>query len=146
MKLSAAHIVLAVLLAVAAGCVGAFAAGHWWAQPHSRGLHDFVHDELDLGPDQSVRLERLEDRFATQRAGLEAKLRAANVDLATAMEEEHSYGPKVGAAIDQVHVQMGELQKATVRHVFAMRDLLNEEQRRKFDRQISKSLTGDGRE
>ncbi len=146
MKLSGLHIVLAVLLAMAAGCIGAFVAGQWWTQPQSQGLHDFVHDELDLSPDQSARLEQLEQQFATERAGLEAKLRSANVDLARAMEEEHSYGPKVGAAIDQVHVQMGELQKATVRHVFAMRGLLDQTQQEKFDRQISKSLTGDGRE
>ena len=62
------------------------------------------------------------------------------------MEQEHGYGPKVSTAIDRVHVEMGELQKATVRHVFAMRALLNEEQRQKFDRQISISLTGAGRE
>ena len=116
------------------------------AEPRSQGLHEFVHDELDLSPDQSGRLEQLEQRFATERDRLEAELRAANAELAAAMEEEHGYGPKVGAAIDRVHLQMGELQKATVRHVFAMRELLDEEQRRKFDRQISTSLTGDGRE
>ncbi|MDE8653800.1 periplasmic heavy metal sensor [Novosphingobium album (ex Liu et al. 2023)] len=146
MKLSGLHIVLAVLLAVAAGCLGAMLAVQWGGAAQRSGLHEFVHDKLDLSPDQTSRLDQLEARFATERAGHEARLRAANADLAAAMEQEHNYGPKVGAAIDRVHLEMGELQKATVRHVFAMRVLLNEGQRRKFDRQISISLTGDGRE
>ena len=146
MKLSGLHIVLAVLLAIAAGCLGAMLAVQWGGAAQRSGLHEFVHDKLDLSPDQTSRLDQLEARFATERAGHEARLRAANADLAAAMEQEHSYGPKVGAAIDRVHLEMGELQKATVRHVFAMRALLSEEQRQKFDRQISISLTGDGRE
>ncbi|RKF22785.1 periplasmic heavy metal sensor [Altericroceibacterium spongiae] len=144
--MSAFHIVLAILLAAAAGCLGALAATQWSGEKQSGGgLHDFVHEELDLTPDQNARLNVLEDRFENKRIRLESTLRAANVDLATAMEAEHSYGPKVAAAIDRVHAQMGELQKATVRHVFAMRELLNEQQRKKFDRQISVSLTGTGR-
>ena len=47
MKFSGLQILLAILLAVAAGCIGAFAAGEWRATTHPRTLHDFVHEELD---------------------------------------------------------------------------------------------------
>ncbi|MEC9356500.1 MAG: periplasmic heavy metal sensor [Pseudomonadota bacterium] len=146
MKLTGIHIVLAILLATAAGCLGAIAVEHWSGPAPGRSLHEFVHSELHLSADQETKLNLLESEFADERDAHEAKLRAANANLATAMQQEHTYGPKVSAAIDQVHVQMGELQKATVRHVFAMRSLLDEEQQKRFDRQISKSLTGDGRE
>ena len=58
------------------------------------------------------------------------------------MDKEHEYGPEVSAAIDQVHASMGELQKATIRHVFAMRSILDPQQQREFDQQVSRSLTG----
>jgi hypothetical protein len=58
------------------------------------------------------------------------------------MDSEHQYGPKVTAAIDDVHEKMGDLQKASVQHVFAMREILNERQRREFDAQVARSLTG----
>lgn len=141
MKLSIFQIVLAALLAVAAGCIGAFAAGQWREASHARSLHDFVHEELDLDASQNRKLDQLEARFAVRRQELDLSLRAANARLAVAMDEEHEYGPKVAAAIDDVHGRMGDLQKATVEHVFAMRDLLDQQQRVRFDRQVAASLT-----
>jgi len=105
-------------------------------------LHDFVHDELDLTSQQTSQLDRLEERFAIENAQLELSVRRSNAGLAAAIDNEQQYGPEVGAAIDQVHQSMGELQKGTIRHVFAMREILNEDQRRQFDRQVSRSLTG----
>jgi len=102
--------------------------------------------ELDLDASQRERLERLEARFTVERNELEHSLRAANARLAVAMDEEHEYGPKVAAAIDDVHGRMGDLQKATVGHVFAMRALLKPEQKARFDRQVSLSLTGEADE
>ena len=100
-----------------------------------------MHDELTLTNEQKQRLETLEARFAVERARLEASARAANAQLAQAMEAEHEYGPGVGTAIDEVHARMGDLQKATVRHVFDMREILDPDQQRRFDQQVSKALT-----
>jgi len=142
-KISGLQLLLAILLAVAAGCIGAFAAGEWRATSHPQTLHDFVHEELDLNASQKARLDQLETRFAVERKELDLSLRAANARLAAAMDVEHEYGPKVAAAIDDVHGRMGDLQKATVRHVFAMRALLDANQQARFDRQVATSLTGE---
>ena len=45
----------------------------------------------------------------------------------------------------EVHGQMGELQKATVQHVFDMREILEPEQQRLFDRKVSEALTSNSR-
>ena len=140
------HIVLAVLLAALAGCLGAIAADRWANHEAGSGLHDFVHDELTLTTDQEQRLDALEARFAVERARLEGSAGAANARLAQAMENEHEYGPEVSAAIDEVHARMGDLQKATVRHVFDMREILEPEQQRQFDRKVSDALTRDPRD
>ena len=135
------HIALAVLLAALAGSLGALGADRWANHDADTGLHAFVHDELTLTNEQKQRLEALEARFAVERARLDASARAANAQLAQAMEAEHEYGPRVGAAIDKVHARMGDLQKATVRHVFDMREILDPDQQRRFDQQVSKALT-----
>ena len=146
MKIGAFQFTIAVLIALAAGCIGAFAIGEWREAAHPQTLHDFVHDELDLDASQREQLEQLEARFTVERNELESFLRAANARLAVAMDEEHEYGPQVAAAIDDVHGRMGDLQKATVGHVFAMRALLKPEQKARFDRQVSLSLTGEADE
>ena len=141
-----AHLVLAILLAAVAGCLGAVAADRWLDREHDGSLHQFVHEELVLSKEQNARLEALEARFAVERSALEASLRASNARLAQAMEEEHAFGPEVSAAIDDVHARMGDLQKATVQHVFDMREILNPQQQRLFDRQVSEALTSNPRD
>ena len=140
------RLLIAVILAGLAGCLGAIAADRWLNHEDNGSLHQFVHEELVLTEDQNSRLETLEARFAVERAALESSLRAANARLAQAMDAEHEYGPEVSAAIDDVHGQMGELQKATVQHVFDMREILEPEQQRLFDRKVSEALTSNSRD
>lgn len=103
-------------------------------------LHAVLHDKLELDAAQEEKLEVLEARFAVRRRALETELRADNRRLATAMQAEHRAGPAVDAAIDASHVTMGQLQKETVAHVFAMRALLREDQAPVFDEAITKAL------
>lgn len=140
------HIVLAVLLAALAGSLGAIGADRWVNHDEDRTLHEFVHEELSLTAEQERRLDALEARFAVEQARLEASARASNAQLAQAMEAEHAYGPAVNVAIDEVHARMGDLQKATVRHVFDMREILDPGQQLQFDRKVSESLTRDPRD
>ncbi|MEZ4332231.1 MAG: periplasmic heavy metal sensor [Myxococcota bacterium] len=144
MKLTPVHAVLLILLAFVAGGLGASATRLWRADRVERsGMHEFVHRELRLSKDQSTRLDALERDFAIDQRKLDLALRTANADLARAIDEEGHYGSKVGAAIEEVHLRMGELQKATVRHVFEMRGLLEPEQQRAFDREVRRALTHD---
>lgn len=144
MKLSPFYAVLLLALAFAAGSLGAFATDRWLAgRPESPGLHDFVHRELRLSAAQEAALDALERSFSVEHRKLDLALRSANADLARAIAEERDFGPGVGAAIEEVHRRMGELQKATVRHVFEMRALLEPGQREAFDREVARALTSD---
>lgn len=106
-------------------------------------LHSLLHDQLNLDSNQHAKLDALEAQFAVRRKALELELRADNAKLALAIEAEHGYGPQVSAAIDQSHTVMGELQKETLEHIFAMRGLLRPEQAVKFDSAVVKVLTAD---
>lgn len=111
----------------------------------SAELHAVLHDRLDLDAGQKARLETLEGQFAVRRKAIELELRADNALLAEAIETEHGYGPKVAAAVDRSHEAMGRLQKETLSHVFAMRQLLRPVQVSRFDAAVTKALTDEGR-
>ena len=108
-------------------------------------LHRLLHDQLNLSDAQHARIEALEKSFALRKQALELELRADNTKLASAIEAEHGFGPQVSATIDHSHRVMGQLQKETLEHVFAMRALLTPAQAAQFDRVVVRALTQDAR-
>ena len=108
-------------------------------------LHALLHRELKLSSAQQVKIDRIEAKFAERRDALELDMRAANIRLAQAIEAVHGYGPRVTEAIDETHRVMGELQKETLQHLFAMRVVLDRDQAAMFDKSVVKALTADAR-
>lgn len=107
------------------------------------GLHEVVHERLDLTREQATRIEAIEADFAARRRAHEVEMQAANAELAAAIREEHGYGPRVTAAVERFHHAMGELQSETIQHVFTMREVLTPEQQALFDSTVVDALTAD---
>ncbi len=141
----ARSVILTVVLSLALGGLGAWGGAeyvlHRMRSPTP--LHELLHEELGLTADQQRRIEGLERTHARRRAALQAEMHAANVDLAKAIGAHHAYTPDVQAAVDRFHHAMEELQKETILHVLAMRDVLTPQQAAKFDATVAKSLTED---
>ena len=137
------HALLVALIAVCAGIAGAWIGRIVIpAPPPPRAeLHDFLHNQLALDVGQRARLEALEADFTVRKNALEGQLRANNADLAGAIGREHGEGPQVTAAVDASHHAMGELQKLTLAHIFAMRALMRPDQAAKFDAAVTRALT-----
>lgn len=110
-------------------------------RPVENELHETLHNALDLDAAQQSRLDAIEKNFAVRRQALELELQASNARLADAIETEHGYGPNVAAAVDRSHQAMGELQKETLEHIFAMRAVLRPDQAARFDQAVVKALT-----
>lgn len=137
---------LVALVAFAAAFAAVMVARTWFA-PAPRvesEVHALLHERLTLDADQERRIHALEVGFAQRRAALEGEMRADNARLAEAIAAEHGYGPKVGLAVDQSHTVMGQLQKETLKHIFAMRGVLRPDQARQFDAAVVKALTDPG--
>ncbi|MCL9998476.1 MAG: periplasmic heavy metal sensor [Erythrobacter sp.] len=141
------RIAILAALVIALALVGVWLGRLIQPTPHHSGaeLHALMHDRLELDDAQERALAALERDFAAKRAELEARLKADNTRLAEAIAAEHQYGPRVSAAVDATHMAMGELQKATLEHVFAMRAILRPEQQAKFDAAIAESLAQTGK-
>ena len=133
---------LIVLTAVAAAVGGWAGIRYGLAGERPRvGLDQVIHRELNLTPEQDGQIETLEDKFAARRTQLEQEMRAANRELAEAIAAEHAYGPRAQSAIERFHRAESTLQEETVKHVLAMRTVLTNDQMKRFDEAISKSLT-----
>lgn len=134
---------LILVAAFAAALAGAFAGRALLPAPAPAGaeLHALLHHGLNLDREQAARLHELERSFALRRTALELELRAENARLAEAIQAEGGYGPKVASTVDHSHAVMGQLQKETLQHIFAMRQLLRPDQAAKFDRAVVKALT-----
>jgi len=137
------RLLLIALIAFAAALAGVFIGRAFVARqvPVETELHALLHHNLSLDANQEARLEAIEKRFAVRRQALELELRADNARLAEAIEAEHGYGPRVSAAVDRSHRAMGQLQKETLEHIFAMRSVLRPDQAARFDAAVVKALT-----
>ena len=132
-----------VLLTLAAGALGGW-LGVAYGERHTApvgDLHTILHHDLDLTAAQNEQIATLEQRYAARRKVFEAEMRAANRDLAVALDADHAFGPKEKAAVDRFHRAEKGLQEATIKHVLAMRAILDAEQSKTFDRAIYKALT-----
>lgn len=134
-------ILVTIVVAFLAGLAGIGLGRVVFSPAQTPSLHEALHDKLDLTPAQDRQIEALERDFATRRRALELEMRSANGELAAAMRQEHAYGPRVTAAVERFHAAMGELQSATMAHVFAMREVLTPTQRTEFDAIVASALT-----
>jgi len=130
---------LAFLAALAGVLIGRTISGARSEQ--ATALHELIHEQLDLDQQQRARIDALEELFAVRRRALELEIRADNARLAAAIQAEHGYGPRVTAEVDRSHRVMGDLQKETLSHVFAMRAVLRPDQQERFDRAVVQALT-----
>jgi nickel and cobalt resistance protein CnrR len=132
------------ILAAVVGAACAWGVLTWTGRETSApSLHQVVHDQMDLTAAQAQRLDEIEARFAVERTRLEAEVRTANRELSDAIAQSRGDTPQVQAAVDHFHSAMGELQKATIAHVFEMRAVLTPEQAEVFDRAVVDTLQSD---
>ena len=132
-------------LAAAASGIGAWFGATWVLNKQTPpSLHEMVHKELDLSPQQLARIEGIKTRFAGQRVLMEGRVQAANRELAEAIRVSDGDSRLVQPAVDHFHDAMGDLQQATIAHIFEMRAVMTESQAARFDRSVVEALTADG--
>lgn len=137
-------LLVTLIVALAAGFAGVgFGKLVFDRNQHQPTLHEVIHQELHLTPAQTRQIETLESAFRVRRQALELEMRAANAELASAIRDEHGYGPRVSAAVERFHHAMGRLQTEIIQHVFAMREVLTPDQKEIFDNTVVSALTAE---
>jgi len=126
---------LAVLVVVALVAVGACAITFSFFVPlrsNSVPSHKWIHKQLGLTAQQEKALEPIEAQFERRKRELLDQIASANNELAEVIREDQGYSPRVSTAIEKIHHAQGQLQEATLQHVFAMRAMLTPEQYQKL--------------
>lgn len=116
---------------VAVAALSSFCTWRWAASRPAAGsvdAHEWLHKELRVTAAQHKALEPIEARYAERERAIREKMRQANQELAAAIAKSKGYSPEVAAAVEKVHQHMGELQKASLEHLFEMRTVLTPEQ------------------
>ena len=137
------NIVPFFLVVIVVAAVSAFCATHWMASRSTEtsiAAHEWLHKELQPTEAQHEALEPIEAQFAEKQRLLVNRLHAANLDLARIISEEKKYTPRVASAVEMVHHCMGDLQKASIEHVFAMGSVLTPEQSDKLLKLAQRAL------
>ncbi len=142
MKSRYGGLLVTLILVAIAGAGGAW-VGAQLLQPPTY-THDEFHDrlftELRLSTEQQALMDGLEVRYADENKVHRKRLAEANLALADALGRENAYNDAIEQAIENVHMTMFELQKSTVRHLYEMRGILDEEQKAVFDRYVGDTL------
>jgi hypothetical protein len=110
------------------------------AEHQETDLHERLHEAVPLDANETQVLAEREKAFQQRRAEIEAQLRAANGQLADAIARNPAWSPEVEQATQQVERAAAELQRATLVHVFEMREGLKPEHRPAYDRVLIESL------
>lgn len=126
----------------------ALAAGIWIGTRINMGrsyeaadVHNILHHQLGLTPEQEKKIETLEAKFALDRKSLDVQMHAANLELARALESERAYGDAAKTAISHFHDAMAKLQELTIVHILDMRAVLTPEQAGVFDKTVRHALS-----
>ncbi len=103
--------------------------------------HQWLHEQLELTAEQDEKLVPIEAKFSSRKKQLEAEIMAENHTLATAINEDGRYSPRVREAAERINKAQGELQEATLEHLFEMRNVLTPPQRKKLNSLTTDALT-----
>lgn len=131
-------LIVAALAFGACWMVGNSFIGH---RQTSHAPHQWLHKQLSLTAEQDKKLGPIEAKFAERKTALESEIHQANRELATAINEDGNYSPRVKQSVEKIHMTMGELQKATLEHLFEMHSVLTPEQRKKLNSLTTDALT-----
>lgn len=123
------YLVLIAVVAFVATCLWTHALDASRAS-QALSVHDWLHSKMALTPVQERALAQVEARFGVEQQRLQGAIAQAKQDLAGALTNEPGYTPRVAAAVEAIHGAQGDLQKSTLQHIFAMREVLTPEQAR----------------
>lgn len=140
---NALRLVLVLVAVAVVAVVSCWLSGKYFQHDslaRSAASHEWIHRELNITSDEDKALAPIEDRYASRRRELAEAIRLANLDLAQAILDDREYSPRATAAIEKIHHAQGELQEATLEHVFEMRSALTPEQYDKLLRATAAAL------
>lgn len=95
-------------------------------------LHAWMHEHLDITPEQHAKLEPIEAEFEQQRVQWRGEIRTAGQEVAAAIGQANVNDARLKTALERLNKAQGELQRLTLEHFFAMKRHLRPTQAKKL--------------
>lgn len=95
-------------------------------------FHRWMHEQLELTPQQHAALEPAERAFEAERQRLRAEIAAAGRELAKAVRQGEVGSAEIAAALEKLNAAQAALQRASLEHFFAMKEHLDPAQAEKL--------------
>ena len=143
MKPAPRGLIFLALVAVVA-CVACWLTAAYLNRPHHTGqgdAHAWIHTQLGMTKQQEKALEPIEQRYAEQKKHFGEMLRIANAELGKAILEDRKDSERVKAVVARIQQAQGELQNATLQHIFEMKSVLTPPQYEKLLQSTADALS-----
>ena len=140
----AARVLILLALVAAVACAACwFTARYLNRTVHTEkgDAHAWVHAQLGITPEQEKALDPIEQRYSEQKKHYGEMLRIANAELGKAILEDRSDSERVKVAVARIHQAQGELQNATLQHIFEMKSALTPQQYEKLLQSTADALS-----
>jgi Spy/CpxP family protein refolding chaperone len=96
--------------------------GESHAQDHSQpDFHAWMHEHLDITPEQHAIMEPLEAEFEKKRVILRTAIRKSGHEVAESISAANPNDMRLKSALEALNQSQGELQRLTLDHFFAMK-------------------------
>ncbi|MGE9290633.1 MAG: periplasmic heavy metal sensor [Puniceicoccales bacterium] len=95
-----------------------------WSRHDESGGHQWLHQELDLTPEEAARVDELEPEYRLQRTELQDEFQAKIAELRQEIVVSDEFSPQVAELIHELHIIHGQLQELSIRHYFQMMQVL----------------------
>ena len=96
--------------------------GESHAQDHSEpDFHAWMHEHLDITPEQHAIMEPLEAEFEAQRIILRTAIRKSGHEVAESISAANPNDLRLKSALEALNRSQGDLQRLTLDHFFAMK-------------------------
>ena len=121
------------LVALLGGAIGCFfgmksnAASTCGSCCSAKGT-DWLHTELKSTSTQNKKLDIIDENFSNKKKQLQAALDTANRKLGETIITERAFTPPVEKSVEMIHHAMADLQKASIEHLFDMKEVLEPDQ------------------
>lgn len=95
-------------------------------------LHAWMHEHLDITPEQHAQLDPVEKEFELRRTALKAHIHTPGMELAEVIGAQKVDEARMKTALERLNQSQAELQRLTLDHFFAMKRHLRPAQARKL--------------
>ena len=143
MKRAPRGLIFLALVAVVA-CVACWLTAAYLNRSHHTAhgdSHAWIHTQLGITAEQEKALKPIEQRYSEQKKHYGEMLRIANAELGRAILEDRSDSERVKAVVARIQQAQGELQNATLQHIFAMKSVLTPAQYEKLRQSTADALS-----